>query len=200
MDLWKQPYVVGCSSVKHLKTLFSSSVFSAALMHLLCFNKALILPLTESVQGSVFTITPWNSHNTKSICLLLLGSQHKLQLVSKGFTQNNFSPIVCPEAGARQEIGRDWVWQQSSGRHIPAPCCAPWGCVFRKQEALATRAMYYHPLNSLHCCSPTKTQGRLFIWNQNCMKISWGRWSSICGIFFFNPALPLFISTCKACC
>lgn len=106
--------------------------------------------------------------------------------MSKGYTQNNFSPIVCPEAGAEQEIGRDWVWQQCSWRHIPAPCCAPWGCVFRKQEALATRAMYYHPLNSLHCCSPTKTRGRLFIWNQNCMKISWGWWSSICGIFFLT--------------
>lgn len=106
--------------------------------------------------------------------------------MSKGFTLNNFSPIVCPEAGEEQEIGGDWVWQQCSWRHIPAPCCAPWGCVFRKQEALAMRAMYYHPLNSLHCCFSTKTQGRLFIWNQNCMKISWGSWSSICGIFFLT--------------
>lgn len=47
-----------CSSVKHFKIFFSSSVFSEALKHLLSFNKALILSLTESVQGSVFTITP----------------------------------------------------------------------------------------------------------------------------------------------
>jgi len=94
-----------------------------------------------------------------------------MQLARKGLAGSRSVLLSAPKLGPREVSGKRWGLE--AGLLGARPRSLPRSSAMRvqKRAALATRAVFYHAVNSPRYCSRAKTGGRLFVWKQNYMKI-----------------------------